>query len=71
MFICNGKVVGFRKYKDKQGQDKCYVQVVYTSKIEGYVGERACACKAVKNYKVGDTVKVADDFMQPQLIEES
>ena len=71
MFICNGKVVGFRKYKDKTGVDRCYVQIVYDSKIDGYVGQRACACRALKAYKVGDTVKVADDFMQPQIIEES
>ncbi|MBO7735705.1 MAG: hypothetical protein J6S67_24270 [Methanobrevibacter sp.] len=69
MFICDGKVVGFRSY-EKNGQKKTYVQVVYKSKIDGYVGERACACLAVKSYKIGDPVKVADDFMRPEIIEE-
>ena len=68
MFICEGEVVGMNSY-EKEGTKKFYAQVIYVSKIKGYIGKRACSCSVSEDYKIGSKVRVADDFFRPQILE--
>lgn len=70
MFVCKGKVVGLNEY-EKDGNKKCYYQVTFESKIKGYEGLRVASCHGTPSkFKIGDSVKVLDDFKYPQIIEE-
>lgn len=69
MKICKGKIVGFNRY-EKNGVKKVYAQVVYKSAVSGFEGERVVSTFCDGNYKIGDTVRIADDFRYPSIIEE-
>ena len=69
MFICKGKVVGMNQYS-KDGKTNYYAQVVYTSKIDSFSGERAVSVKVSEVKKIGSEIRICDDLLRPQAIEE-
>ena len=69
MYICVADVLGIKEY-EKDGRKQRYLQIAYDSKQSGFTGKRVAACKVEGDYKLGSKVKVADDFMRPQIIEE-
>lgn len=69
MIVKKGEIIGFNNY-EKDGKHVTYAQFVYESSITGYSGKRACASRVEGQYKIGQSVKVLDDFRYPQIIEE-
>ena len=68
MLICDGQIVGYNKYQ-KDGKTVFYAQVVFTSNKASYTGKRVASCKVENEPKVGDKVRVTDDFRFPQVLE--
>lgn len=69
MFICKGKVVGMNQYS-KDGKTNYYAQVLYVSRIESFSGERAVSVRVSELRKIGSEIKICDDLLRPQAIEE-
>lgn len=68
MYICDGQIVGFNQYQ-KDGSTVYYAQVVFDTKMNSYTGKRVASCRVSSAPKVGDKVKVTDDFRFPQILE--
>lgn len=69
MHICEGKVVGLNQYV-KDGKHNFFAQIEYKSKMESYTGLRCVSCRVSNDVKVGTTVRVLDDLLRPQVVEE-
>ena len=68
MLICDGQIVGYNKYQ-KDGKTFFYAQVVFNTNMSSYTGKRVASCKVENEPKVGDKVRVTDDFRYPQILE--
>ena len=69
MYICEGKVVGMNHYV-KDGKDNYFAQIEYKSKMLSYNGFRCVSCRVSSDVKLGSSVRVLDDLMRPQVVEE-
>lgn len=69
MFICKGKVVGMNHYS-KDGKENFFAQVIYTSRFDSFSGERAISVRVSDLKKIGSEIRICDDLLRPQAIEE-